>query len=72
MKRSKGVSYTRKSAGFGIKSILTFRHLHAFGKVINNSILNFFSKVRILLSIMLGCYEDSISADTRCLVTNNY
>ena len=45
------VNYTRKSVGFGIKSILTLRHLHAFGKVINNSILNLFSKVRILLSI---------------------
>lgn len=42
------VNYTRKSAGFGIKSILTLRHLHAFGKVINNSILNFFSKVSIV------------------------
>lgn len=65
-------NYTGKSVGFGTRSVFTFGHLHAFGKVISNIILNFFSKVKKVLSILLGCYEDSISANTRCLVTNNY
>lgn len=57
-------SATEKGVGFGNRVVFTSRHLHALHKLISDIILDFFSKVGILLSISQGCYEDSISADT--------
>lgn len=55
-------SGAEKGVGFGDRLVFTSRHLHVFGKVISYIILNFFSKVGILLCMLQGCYEDSISA----------
>lgn len=57
-------SGTEKGVGFGNRLVFTSRHLHVFGKEISYITLNFFSKVILLLSMLLGCYEDSVSADT--------
>lgn len=57
-------SVTEKGVGFGNRRVFTSRHLHVLCKLISDIILNFFSKLGILLSMSQGCYEDSISADT--------
>lgn len=54
---------TENGVGFGTRPVFTPRLLHVFSKVINYIILNFFSKVGILLSMLQGYYESSISTD---------
>lgn len=56
-------SGTEKGMGFGNRLVFTSWHLHIVAKVISYIIFNFCSKVGILLSMLQGCYEDSISVD---------
>lgn len=53
-----------KGVRFGTRPVFTSRFLHVFGKVTSYMILNFFSKVGILLSMLQGCCKDSVFADT--------